>query len=294
MPLFAEISHRGQGLIGTIRDWLEYQIKQILNSVTATKKVPHGENTLAYDSANTVVLCRWKHNAVVTLASNIVVDKPIQMTNRWSVKEKKITITQPMVVRDYNCHMRGVDRVDQDISYYRTSLRKKKWWFSLFTWLLDATVANSYYIFRQNHPDMSFLDFRPEIVLYSLQGSHPTPSRPGPSRNRSEIATRVTQDVRFDERGHFIVVSNHQRKFGNCSARPVTACIKCNIQLCAKCFMPFHSRWLFFSRWIIVCFLVDLHFSVRKNNYCFDWSKSYIFRHPYYVIGACCTPHYLN
>ena len=207
------------------------------------KKVPRGKCALMYDSANKMVLCRWKYNAVVTLASNVVADKPIQKTNRWSVKDKKkIAITQPMILRNYNCHMVGVNRLDQNISCYRISLRKKKWWFPLFTWLLDATAANSYYIFKQNHSDKSFLDFRRKIVLFSLQGCKPISPRPGPSRNRSENVTRVTQDVRFDKKDHFIVVNNRQRKCGKCSARLVTACIKCNVQLCAKCFMPFHSR----------------------------------------------------
>ena len=190
-----------------------------------------------------MVLCRRKDNAVVTLASNVVADKPIQKTNRWSVKDKKkIAITQSMIVRNYNCHMGRVNRLDQNISCYRISLRKKKWWFSLFTWLLDATVANSYYVFKQNHSDISFLDFCREIVLFYLQGCKPIYPRPGPSRNRSEIVTRVIQDARFDKKDHLIVVNNRQRKCGKCSARPVTACTKCNVQLCAKCFMPFHSR----------------------------------------------------
>ena len=242
MPLIAELSRRGQGLVGTIRD-NQITKNKILALVTAMKKVPRGECALMYDSANEMVLCRWEDNAVVTLAFNVVADKPIQKTNRWSVKDKKkITITQPMIVRSYNCHMGGVDRLDQNISCYRISLRKKKWWFSLFTWLLDATVVNSYYVFKRNHSDISFLDFRREIVLFYLQGCKPISLRPSLSRNRSEIVTRVTQDVRFDKKDHLIAVSNHQRKCQICSARPVTACIKCNVQLCAKCFMPFYSR----------------------------------------------------
>ena len=88
----------------------------------------------------------------------------------------------------------------------------------------------------------SFLDFLREIVLFYLQGCKPIFPRPDPSRNQSEIVTRVTQDVRFDKKDHLIDVNNRHRKCGKCSARPVTACIKCNVQLCAKCFMPFHSR----------------------------------------------------
>ena len=147
-----------------------------------------------------------------------------------------------MIVMNYNYHMGGVDRLDQNISCYRNTLRKKKWWFSLFTWLLDATVANSYYVFKQNHSDIGFLDFRHEIVLFYLQGCKPISPQPDPSRNRNEIVTRVTQDVRSDKKDHLIVVNNRQRKCGKCSARPFTACIKCNVQLCAKCFRPFHWR----------------------------------------------------
>ena len=161
MPLIAELSRRGQGLFGTIRD-NRIPKNKILASVATMKKVPRGECALMYDSANRMVLCRWKDNAVVTLASNVVADKPIQKTNCWSVKDrKKIAITQPMIVRNYNCHMGGVDWLDQNISCYRISLQKKKLWFSLFTWLLDATVANSYYVFKQNHSDISFFRFSP-------------------------------------------------------------------------------------------------------------------------------------
>ena len=173
MPLIAELSRRGQGLVVTIQN-NQIPKNKILASVTTMKKVPRGECALMYDSANKMVLCRWKENAVVTLASNVVADKPIQKTNRWSVKDKKkIAITQPMMVRNYNCHMGGVDRLDQNISCYRISLRKKKWRFSLFTWLLDVTVAYSYYVFKQNHSDISFLDFRREIAFFYLQGCKP-------------------------------------------------------------------------------------------------------------------------
>ena len=179
MPLIAELSRRGQGLVEIIRD-NRIPKNKILASVTTMKKVPREECALMYDYANKMILCRWKDNAVVTLASNVVDDKTIQKANRWSVKDKKkIAITQPMMVQKYNCHMGGVDRLDQNISCYRISLRKKKWWFFLFTWLLDATVANSYYVFKQNHSDINFLDFCFEIVLFYLQSCKPISPRPG-------------------------------------------------------------------------------------------------------------------
>ena len=107
MPLITELSRRGQGLIGTIRD-NRIPKSGILASATAMKKASRGESSLVFDSANKMVLCRWKDNAIVTLASNVVADKPKQRANRWSVEDKKrITITRPTKVRDYNCYMGG-------------------------------------------------------------------------------------------------------------------------------------------------------------------------------------------
>ena len=95
MPLIAELSRRGQGLVGTIPD-NRIPKSGILASTTAMKKASRGESSLVFDSANKMVLCRWKDNAVVTLAFNVVAGKPTQRANRWSVKDKKrITITQP-------------------------------------------------------------------------------------------------------------------------------------------------------------------------------------------------------
>ena len=87
MPLIAELSRRGQGLVGTIRD-NRIPKNKILALVTTMKTVPRGECALMNDSANKIVLCRWKDNAIITLAFNVVPDKPIQKTNRWSVKNK--------------------------------------------------------------------------------------------------------------------------------------------------------------------------------------------------------------
>ena len=153
-----------------------------------------------------------------------------------------MSINQPMLIRRYNKSMGGVDRLDQNISCYRTSLRKKKWWFSLFTWMLDASVVNAFYIFRQGHQDVSFLDFRRQLVLFYLQGNMAIPSRPGPSRDKSKMSSRVTDDVRYDQKGHFVIMHKGQKQCAHCSTRPNTSCVKCKVALCPKCFLPFHSR----------------------------------------------------
>ena len=240
-PLIAELGRRGKGLVGTIRE-NRIPKNSLLNTSQVMKKGPRGDHKTVYDSLNKMALCRWKDNAVVTLASNVVADKPMQKANRWSAAEKKkITVNQPMIVKQYNSYMGGVDRLDQDVNCYRIGLRKKKWWFSLFTWMLDATISNAYYYFKVNHPNISFLDFRRRLVLCYLQGCQPIPPRPGPSRDRSLTSSRVIDDVRFDEREHFVILTGKQQKCAACPARPLSACRKCNVNLCVKCFFKFHS-----------------------------------------------------
>ena len=89
------------------------------------------------DSAKKIVITRWNDNSIVTSASNCQAVNPIGKAKRYSRKEKKITeVDEPYVVRYYNQNMSGVDRMDQNISFYRISVRAKKWWMPLDMCLL--------------------------------------------------------------------------------------------------------------------------------------------------------------
>jgi len=141
------------------------------------------------------------------LASNVVAENPIQI-NCWSVKERLpltlkwvalIGLTRTLLAIALLC-----ERKSGGFPYSHGCLMPP--------WSTVITSSS------KNYPDVSSFEFSHEIVLFYLQGSQPIPSRPGPSHNRSEIVTRVTENVSFNEKGHFIVVNNHQRKCENCSA----------------------------------------------------------------------------
>ena len=53
--------------------------------------------------------------------------------------KKNVNIPTPEAVREYNLGMGGTDCMDQNINAYRVSVRGKKWWWFIFTWLLDAS-----------------------------------------------------------------------------------------------------------------------------------------------------------
>jgi hypothetical protein len=84
---------------------------------------------------------------------------------RYSAVEKKIVqIDRPNIVRQYNNCMGGVDQMDANVQAYRISIRGKKWWHPIVTWLWDVAMANAWNVYRQRHPNKQQLDFRREVV----------------------------------------------------------------------------------------------------------------------------------
>ena len=59
-------------------------------------------------------------------------------------------VSCPMVVREYNAHMNGVDHADQLRSEHATYRTSKKWWHYVFWFLVDLAVANAFILFRES------------------------------------------------------------------------------------------------------------------------------------------------
>ncbi|XP_046688068.1 piggyBac transposable element-derived protein 3-like [Homalodisca vitripennis] len=96
-----------------------------------------------------IFVARWKDNSVVTVASTSYGIEPIASVKRFSQSEKKyLHIQQPFVIKQYNHHMGGTDLMDEDISTHRIGIRGKKWWWPLFTWLIDLGTTNAWRLLR--------------------------------------------------------------------------------------------------------------------------------------------------
>lgn len=65
--------------------------------------------------------------------------------------------------------MGGTDRMDENLSLYRIGIRGKKWWWSIFTWLIDVTIHNSWLTYKKAGHDMRQLQFRREIAQTYLE-----------------------------------------------------------------------------------------------------------------------------
>jgi DNA excision repair protein ERCC-6 len=93
-------------------------------SVDVMKKMDRGAYDYRQDLTTGIIVTRWNDNSVVTMASNCHCIEPLGTAKRWSRAEKKsVDITQPSMIDQYNRNMGGVDRMDQNISTYRMSIR---------------------------------------------------------------------------------------------------------------------------------------------------------------------------
>ena len=95
---------------------------------------------------------------------------PIQQVKRFCKKERKpVEINQPNNINVYNQSMGGVDRMDQNIAAYMINLCSKKWWWSLFRFVVDVFVNNALQLYRLRNLNVSetkldLLGFRRAIV----------------------------------------------------------------------------------------------------------------------------------
>lgn len=238
--LLMHLRERNYLSTGTIRD--NRLRKCPIQSVATMKKEPRGSLSCATDLQNDIHVCRWVDNAVVTMVSNVHGNEPMTQAKRYSQKEKKIVnIDYPNIVKQYNAHMGGTDRFNQDTNRLRVGIRGKKWWWSVFTWLLDISISNAWHLATSTGSSLSQLQFRRHSATIYLK-RHALLPQGGGRPSTSISRTRMHTELRKDGLGHLIVSCKRRRCAGDfCQKHPSTMCEKCNIGLCIDCFKPYHT-----------------------------------------------------
>ena len=241
LPLMDELNHRGYNCIGTIRA-NRMGRNCILPTTKEMEKKSRGSTSSAYASSgdNSYQITRWKDNAVVTVASSIITHNSSHKVSRWSkATNTKISIDEPLSLHLYSQYKGGVDRCNQNVNHYRISVRGKKWWWSIFTWLLDCAVHNAWQIARLRGDDITHVDFRSQLAMGYIDKFGVPPKSSG-RRQPSNF-----QDARYDGMNHLVmkVEEGKKRRCGgdNCSSIVRTKCQKCDRALCIDCFVGYHT-----------------------------------------------------
>lgn len=134
------LKERGCQGTGTVR---ENRVPQScpLPSKKVIERVPRGTYNSIIDRTNGIIYVRWMDNSVVSVASTYVGVQPLGTVRWYSQAQKKfINVSRPHLIGQYNAFMGGVDHMDENIARHRVAIRGKKWWWCLFTWILDVSV----------------------------------------------------------------------------------------------------------------------------------------------------------
>ncbi len=241
IPLLSELKSRGYNCTGTIRANRVGKDCPLVDVKKFNKQQRgYSEVVTAQHKKNKIFLNRWKDNAAVTVASTCHAANPQTSVKRWCKTERKrIDVPIPHAIHKYNQNMGGTDRTNQNINNYRISIRGKKWWWSLFTWMLDASVQNAWSLAREKTPKLTQLRFRRNLVKAYFNAHLNPPKNVGKKRT-------VSDAFRLDRMNHFPrrPWNNKQRRCAgsNCKSTIRQECSKCDVGLCIDCFQTYHTN----------------------------------------------------
>ena len=146
------------------------------------------------------MMTAWRDKRVITMISS---NQPPGVTNG-----------KPTVVRAYNEHMGGVDKADQHRAYYPVGHSSKKWWRTVFAFVVNICLVQSMIAWSKSpHPpntpkyDNLFLRAR---IAEQLRGGFT--SRKVNAGRKSNVQTVAEQSILH----HKLVRATKRRKCAHC------------------------------------------------------------------------------
>lgn len=205
-----------------------------------------------------IAFFKWKDNKCVHFLSNYHGTEATTLSRRDRDGTKK-DIVAPMIVRDYNSSMGGVDKADMLRSLYDRDRKSKKWWHRLFFAMIEMAYVNAYVIYKEMHGEISLLQFRRNLAMGLIaQGTRPIKKRGRPAvsttpeqpKKRRKSNFSVSKDIRKQNLGaHWPTFVQQRGRCEMCSIRkiqskPHSKCSFCNVFLCCNerknCFEVYH------------------------------------------------------
>lgn len=236
--LLQTLRERAFRATGTVRD--NRTKKCPLMAINEVKKKPRGYFEHQYDKTNSLLFVRWKDNNVVTMATNYDSVEPLIPVKRWDSSEKaKVDVPQPFVFSNYNKSMGGVDLLDQAVNNYRISIQGKKWWWPLFTHMINLAIVNAWRIsLISNNSKMDLLSFHRSITRHHLMNF----TKSVYTRNRPQGS--VPLSIVRSNNNHFPEKLDKRLRCRMCHLQARWKCGKCGITLCLErsCFADFHQQ----------------------------------------------------
>ena len=224
VDLFRDLEAKMIGCSGTIR-----KNRKGLPSELKTTKLIRGD-TLHLQSGNLIAM-KWKDKKDVFMLTNCDYGSSIDYENNQGQIKKR-----PYPIVQYNRQKGGVDLVNQYTAYYANEHRTYKYWFRIFTAIMDISLYNAFVINCQtdsNTKKNGFLEFRIKLCkeIFSVKQNFIIPNT-----NLNRIALDHKSD-RGTQRRCKICSTKEKPK----STKKI--CQECNVNLCSEsCWVLWHTK----------------------------------------------------
>lgn len=201
------------------------------------KKNNRGTSKSYLDKKNALLCVQWVDNSTCTMLTNFDSIMPKGRVSRYDrAAKEKIKVPQPRMFQTYNRLMGGVDLVDQGLNTYRIAVKSKKWYFVIFTYLMDLSMYNAwrlYLVIGDQQCDQ--LAFRRGIVRHYLKDGRllSGQTRAGPSMlRRSDLSVCHVPKKMVKQLRCAIC---HQRVRWQCEQCRTTLCLE---RECFRVYLP--------------------------------------------------------
>ncbi|XP_068231969.1 piggyBac transposable element-derived protein 3-like [Palaemon carinicauda] len=183
-----------------VRPLVRHLTKKFIEHFQPVKSLSHDEAMVEY--------------YVVSVASTVHTNNASSKVRRYSQSEKKnVEADCPKIVQEYNQHMGGTDRQNQNVNKYRIGIRGKKWYWCIFTWLIDVTEQNAWLLHKKSGWGLSQFEFKEHIAQTYLTRIGTPPKGAGrPPSCSTKGDKRVLEDIRFDGLEHYLVETQDNKR----------------------------------------------------------------------------------
>src|SRR3984957_19245875 len=241
IPLFSDLLTRSTYACGTIRENGKY----LPDHFDIEEDMEPGESDI-WQSGNFVATL-WQDKRVVRFLSTCCEPEGDDTVERRRKKEGTFSLNCPPILKLYTKYMGGFDRSDRMVRTYSASRQSKKWWFRLFYYFLDMSVANSFILYNNspNHDELSELDYVKQLSLAligSFSGDEKVQPRAQRKRKRTPAIPRVVAGNHYPELTKKTERCTHCARPGSKGPRSKYICEACDVHLCIfPCFKKYHT-----------------------------------------------------
>ena len=214
-----------------------------------------------------ILVLAWRDNKIVRMVTTFHPDT-MQNVQGWRKRVGQVMITKPQSVIEYNGSMNGVDRLDQNLSYYPFTRKTHKWTNKFMLYMFQICMYNSFVLYSLKHPEGRYSTMRSfmDSVIKAWTTSYFVPIGPqiptgpemprGPRPRRaprmSDPQTRLSP-FRAEKHVPIRLKPNAKkqeptRKCRVCTANKVRhetryQCRICHVPLCRNiCFKRYHTE----------------------------------------------------